>query len=104
MTTTPEDLIAHYGPEPITSEGGLFRRTWESSRSSLPGMTAAEWRTVVGTGLTSVFACPQATAAHMRARGGGTLTHIASIEPPVPRPYAAGLADPVSKAAGLSVR
>ncbi|MGW5427567.1 hypothetical protein ACWET9_10150 [Streptomyces sp. NPDC004059] len=50
MTTTPEDLIAHYGPEPITSETSPPPR------------------------------------------------------PPVPRPYAAGLADLVSKAAGLSVR
>ncbi|MCX5049319.1 cupin domain-containing protein [Streptomyces sp. NBC_00474] len=26
---TPEDLVAHYGLEPIPREGGLFRRTWE---------------------------------------------------------------------------
>ncbi|MFD5797533.1 cupin domain-containing protein [Streptomyces diastatochromogenes] len=26
--TTPEELIAHYGLEPIPREGGLFRRTW----------------------------------------------------------------------------
>ncbi|MER6070532.1 cupin domain-containing protein [Streptomyces sp. NPDC001852] len=26
---TPDDLIAHYGLEPIPREGGLFRRTWE---------------------------------------------------------------------------
>ncbi|WP_432117384.1 cupin domain-containing protein [Streptomyces sp. bgisy032] len=25
---TPEDLIAHYGLEPIPHEGGLFRQTW----------------------------------------------------------------------------
>ncbi|MGW0610226.1 cupin domain-containing protein [Streptomyces sp. NPDC002788] len=25
---TPDDLIAHYGLEPIPSEGGLFRQTW----------------------------------------------------------------------------
>ncbi|CAL9522747.1 hypothetical protein SUDANB145_03854 [Streptomyces sp. enrichment culture] len=25
---TPEDLVAHYGLEPIPREGGLFRRTW----------------------------------------------------------------------------
>ncbi|MEU2712646.1 cupin domain-containing protein [Streptomyces sp. NPDC007205] len=29
MTTTPEELIAHYRLEPIPREGGLFRRTWE---------------------------------------------------------------------------
>ncbi|SOD85357.1 cupin domain-containing protein [Streptomyces sp. Ag109_G2-15] len=26
--TTPEELIAYYGLEPIPREGGLFRRTW----------------------------------------------------------------------------
>ncbi|MER6564686.1 cupin domain-containing protein [Streptomyces sp. NPDC001093] len=26
---TPDDLIAHYGLEPLPREGGLFRRTWE---------------------------------------------------------------------------
>lgn len=25
---TPEDLVAHYGLEPIPREGGLYRRTW----------------------------------------------------------------------------
>ncbi|MFF4832260.1 cupin domain-containing protein [Streptomyces sp. NPDC001315] len=25
---TPEDLVAHYGLEPLPREGGLFRRTW----------------------------------------------------------------------------
>ncbi|MEU9406265.1 SDR family oxidoreductase [Streptomyces sp. NPDC048281] len=47
----------------------------------LPGMTAADWRAVVDTDLTSVFACTQAAAEIMRAQpGGGTVTHIASIE------------------------
>ncbi|MEW1772747.1 SDR family oxidoreductase [Streptomyces sp. NPDC086777] len=47
----------------------------------LPGMTAADWRAVVDTNLTSVFACTQAAADIMRELpGGGTVTHIASIE------------------------
>ncbi|MEU3252922.1 glucose 1-dehydrogenase [Streptomyces sp. NPDC006997] len=51
----------------------------------LPGMTAEEWRAVVDTNLTSVFACTQAAAEVMRAQGdgegpGGSVTHIASIE------------------------
>ncbi|WOX10821.1 SDR family NAD(P)-dependent oxidoreductase [Streptomyces sp. N50] len=51
----------------------------------LPGMTAADWRTVVDTNLTSVFACTQAAAAVMREHGvGGTVTHIASIEASAP--------------------
>jgi uncharacterized protein len=28
---TPEDLVAHYGLEPIPREGGLFRQTWAGS-------------------------------------------------------------------------
>ncbi|MEU9572230.1 cupin domain-containing protein [Streptomyces massasporeus] len=31
---TPEDLIAHYGLEPIPSEGGLFRQTWAGPERS----------------------------------------------------------------------
>ncbi|MFG2789169.1 SDR family NAD(P)-dependent oxidoreductase [Streptomyces sp. NPDC048419] len=45
----------------------------------LPGMTAAEWRAVVDTNLSSVFACTQAAAEVMRERGG-SVTHIASVE------------------------
>lgn len=44
----------------------------------LPGMTAAQWRAVVDTNLTGVFACTQAAAEFMRQ--GGSVTHIASIE------------------------
>ncbi|WP_019073309.1 SDR family NAD(P)-dependent oxidoreductase [Streptomyces hokutonensis] len=51
----------------------------------LDGMTAAEWRAVVDTNLTSVFACTQAAAEAMRAEGG-TVTHIASIEASAPAP------------------
>ncbi|MFF7970371.1 SDR family oxidoreductase [Streptomyces sp. NPDC007905] len=52
----------------------------------LAGMTAAQWRTVVDTNLTSVFACTQAAAAHLGEHGGGTVTHIASIEAARPSP------------------
>ncbi|MEU1480564.1 SDR family oxidoreductase [Streptomyces sp. NPDC005760] len=50
----------------------------------LPGMTAAEWRPVVDTNLTSVFACTQAAAQVMGP--GGSVTHIASIEAGHPAP------------------
>ncbi|MFI6033849.1 SDR family NAD(P)-dependent oxidoreductase [Streptomyces sp. NPDC051315] len=61
----------------------------------LEAMTAADWRTVVDTNLTSVFACTQAAAEVMREqRGGpgagraggpgGTVTHIASVEARMP--------------------
>ncbi|KAB1149184.1 SDR family oxidoreductase [Streptomyces luteolifulvus] len=52
----------------------------------LAGMTAADWRAVVDTNLASVFACTQAAAEIMRAAGGGTITHIASIEASRPAP------------------
>ncbi|OSP39135.1 short-chain dehydrogenase [Streptomyces sp. 13-12-16] len=51
----------------------------------LAGMTAAEWRAVVDTNLTTVFACTQAAAELMRD-AGGTITHIASVEARVPAP------------------
>ncbi|MFI1419703.1 SDR family NAD(P)-dependent oxidoreductase [Streptomyces sp. NPDC020731] len=67
----------------------------------LAGMTADEWRTVVDTNLTSVFACTQAAAELMRD-GGGTITHIASVEAHSPAPahahYSASKAAVVSHA------
>ncbi|WP_141205784.1 SDR family NAD(P)-dependent oxidoreductase [Streptomyces griseorubiginosus] len=50
----------------------------------LPGMTAAQWREVVDTNLTSVFACTQAAAEVMGP--GGSVTHVASIEASRPAP------------------
>ncbi|MFF7281818.1 glucose 1-dehydrogenase [Streptomyces griseorubiginosus] len=50
----------------------------------LPGMTAAQWREVVDTNLTGVFACTQAAVEIMRP--GGSVTHIASIEASRPAP------------------
>ncbi|MDO0913646.1 SDR family NAD(P)-dependent oxidoreductase [Streptomyces sp. DT2A-34] len=53
----------------------------------LRGMSAAEWRVVVDTNLSSVFACTQAAAEIMREQsGGGSVTHIASIEASRPAP------------------
>ncbi|MFI9150704.1 SDR family NAD(P)-dependent oxidoreductase [Streptomyces sp. NPDC053367] len=52
----------------------------------LPGMTAGEWREVVDTNLTPVFACTQAAADLMRDRDGGSVTHIASVEAHRPAP------------------
>ncbi|MER5434045.1 glucose 1-dehydrogenase [Streptomyces sp. NPDC002588] len=53
---------------------------------ALEGMTAADWRAVVDTNLTSVFACTQAAAEVMRGHGGGSITHIASVEARMPAP------------------
>ncbi len=50
-------------------------------------MTVEEWRQVVDTNLSSVFACTQAAAEVMREQlGGGSVTHIASIEASRPAP------------------
>lgn len=54
---------------------------------ALPGMTVEEWRQVVDTNLSSVFACTQAAAEVMREQEGcGSVTHIASIEASRPAP------------------
>lgn len=45
----------------------------------LAEMTLSDWRTVVDTNLHGTFACTQAAAEVMRS-GGGSITHIASIE------------------------
>ncbi|MER6354876.1 glucose 1-dehydrogenase [Streptomyces sp. NPDC001634] len=52
----------------------------------LAGMTTADWRAVVDTNVSSVFACTQAAVEVMRGAGGGTITHIASIEASHPAP------------------
>ncbi|HEU5008832.1 MAG TPA: SDR family oxidoreductase, partial [Jatrophihabitantaceae bacterium] len=47
-----------------------------------PELSSAEWQRVLDGNLTGVFACTQAAAAIMAASasGGGSITHIASIE------------------------
>ncbi|MEW2114610.1 SDR family oxidoreductase [Streptomyces sp. NPDC005474] len=59
----------------------------------LAGMTVADWRAVVDANVLSVFACTQAAAEVMREQGargtgggGGSVTHIASIEAARPAP------------------
>ncbi|MFH8345825.1 SDR family NAD(P)-dependent oxidoreductase [Streptomyces sp. NPDC018045] len=46
----------------------------------LASMTVADWRAVGDTNTLSTFACTQAAAAVMRDGGGGSVTHIASIQ------------------------
>ncbi|MGK5629627.1 SDR family NAD(P)-dependent oxidoreductase [Streptomyces sp. URMC 123] len=54
---------------------------------ALAAMSAADWRAVVDTNLTSAFLCTRAAARAMcRAGTGGTITHIASIEGSAPAP------------------
>ncbi|MFI2617590.1 SDR family NAD(P)-dependent oxidoreductase [Streptomyces sp. NPDC018584] len=53
----------------------------------LADLTAAEWRQLSDANVTSAFCCTQAAAGLMsRQDGGGTVTHIASIEGSHPAP------------------
>lgn len=52
----------------------------------LEGMTVAQWEAVVNTNLSGTFAMTQAAASAMKATGGGTITHIASVEASLPAP------------------
>jgi len=47
---------------------------------SLASMSLADWNAVVDLNLGATFACTQAAARVMAAQGGGSITHIASIE------------------------
>lgn len=77
------DRAADWGGGRLTA---LVNNAGTQPVRDLPGMTATEWREVVDTNLTSVFACTQAAAEIMRGGGGGTITHIASIEASAPAP------------------
>lgn len=52
----------------------------------LEGMTLAQWESVVNTNLSGTFAMTQAAAAEMKDAGGGSITHIASVEASLPAP------------------
>ncbi|TQK97967.1 3-oxoacyl-[acyl-carrier protein] reductase [Streptomyces puniciscabiei] len=71
---TDEEARGRLVREGTDRSGGRLRALVDNAAvrpvQPLPGMTAAEWRTVVDTDLTSVFACTQAAAAHMRGHGG----------------------------------
>jgi len=48
--------------------------------AELAELSTADWRAMFETNLTSAFTATQAAARTMRAAGGGSITHIASIE------------------------
>ena len=87
---TDEDACRRVVGEAVEWGGGLtalVNNAGVQPTRELPGMTAAEWRAVVDTNVSSVFACTQAAAEAMRERGGGgSVTHIASIEAHRPAP------------------
>ncbi|GHB25959.1 glucose 1-dehydrogenase [Streptomyces viridiviolaceus] len=88
---TDEDACRRLAEEAADWGGGrltaLVNNAGVQPVRELAAMTAAEWRAVVDTNLSSVFACTQAAAGIMRSQdGGGTITHIASIEASAPAP------------------
>lgn len=105
---TDEDACRRVVGEAAEWGGGrltaLVNNAGVQPTQGLPGMTAADWRAVVDTNLSSVFACTQAAAEIMREQGGGgggggSVTHIASIEATRPAPLHAHYS--ASKAAVL---
>ncbi|TXS41719.1 glucose 1-dehydrogenase [Streptomyces sp. uw30] len=99
---TDEDACRRVVGEAAEWAGGrltaLVNNAGVQPTRELAGMSAGEWRTVVDANLTSVFACTQAAAEVMRGQGGGgSVTHIASIEATRPAPEHAHYA--ASKAA-----
>ncbi|MFE6547701.1 SDR family NAD(P)-dependent oxidoreductase [Streptomyces sp. NPDC057746] len=87
---TAEDACARLVREAADWGGGrltaLVNNAGVQPTQALPGMTAADWRAVVDANLSSVFACTQAAVEVMRGTGGGTVTHVASIEATHPAP------------------
>ncbi|MDF3148435.1 MULTISPECIES: SDR family NAD(P)-dependent oxidoreductase [unclassified Streptomyces] len=75
---------AEWGDGRLTA---LVNNAGAQPTQELRGMTVAQWRAVVDTNLSSVFACTQAAVEVMREQdGGGSVTHIASIEATHPAP------------------
>ncbi|GAA3825695.1 SDR family NAD(P)-dependent oxidoreductase [Streptomyces phyllanthi] len=88
---TDEDACTRLVHEAAEWGGGrlnaLVNNAGVQPTRALPGMTVAQWRAVVDTNLSSVFACTQAAAEVMRtASEGGSVIHIASIEAAHPAP------------------
>ncbi|MET9964760.1 SDR family NAD(P)-dependent oxidoreductase [Streptomyces sp. NPDC006356] len=88
---TDEDACRRLVGEAAEWGGGrltaLVNNAGVQPTQALSGMRAEDWRVVVDTNLTSVFACTQAAVEVMREQGGGgSVTHIASIEAGHPAP------------------
>ncbi|MEU5375022.1 MULTISPECIES: SDR family NAD(P)-dependent oxidoreductase [unclassified Streptomyces] len=87
---TVEDACARLVRDAADWGGGrltaLVNNAGVQPTQDLSGMTAADWRAVVDANLSSVFACTQAAVEVMRATGGGSVTHIASVEATHPAP------------------
>ncbi|MFI7246223.1 SDR family NAD(P)-dependent oxidoreductase [Streptomyces qinglanensis] len=82
--------------------GALVNNAGVQPVRELAGMTVQEWRAVVDTNLSSVFCCTQAAVPLLAEGGGGSITHVASVEAAQPAPghahYAASKAAIVAHA------
>ncbi|MFF4087778.1 SDR family NAD(P)-dependent oxidoreductase [Streptomyces nigra] len=87
---TDEDACRRLVAEAAEWGGGLtalVNNAGVQPTRELAEMTAADWRAVVDANLSGVFACTRAAAEIMRGRpGGGSVTHIASVEAARPAP------------------
>ncbi|WP_078882794.1 SDR family NAD(P)-dependent oxidoreductase [Streptomyces albus] len=90
---------AHWRPAGL---GALVNNAGVQPVEALPGMSEERWRAVMDTNVLSVFGCTQAAAPLLAAGGGGSVTHVASIEAAQPAPghahYAAAKAAVVAHA------
>ncbi|MFE5186559.1 SDR family NAD(P)-dependent oxidoreductase [Streptomyces sp. NPDC056628] len=85
---TDEDACRRLVAEAAEWGGGLtalVNNAGVQPTRDLPAMTAADWRAVVDTNLSGVFACTRA-AAEVMGPGGGSVTHVASVEATRPAP------------------
>ncbi|MEU5837888.1 SDR family oxidoreductase [Streptomyces diacarni] len=82
--------------------GAVVNNAGTQPVTHLCGMSEREWRAVLEPNLLSVFGCTQAAAPLLADAGGGSVTHIASIEAAQPAPghahYAASKAAIVAHA------
>jgi NAD(P)-dependent dehydrogenase (short-subunit alcohol dehydrogenase family) len=80
---TDPDACAELLASAATHLGGLdalINAAGVQPVTPLSELDAPSWRAVVDANLTSVFACTQAAARLLAQQGGGSITHIASIE------------------------
>ncbi len=74
VQSAAQEVAAQLGPcNVLVNNAGMLRP------GPLASLCLAEWQAVLDVNLTGYFLCAQAFGAQMRALGGGTLVHTASI-------------------------